>query len=87
MVARLDVLDVSMGVLTDDGAAALLSGQPLSHLSFLDLHHNYLSEAMRTRLTETLEPADVQLNLDSDDADFDEDEEAGTVWRFVAVGE
>ncbi|MEV6560935.1 STM4015 family protein [Nocardia sp. NPDC051756] len=87
VVARLDVLDVSMGVLTDDGAAALLSGQPLSHLSFLDLHHNYLSTAMRERLTQTLEPAGVRLNLDPDDADEDEDEDDGTVWRFVAVGE
>ncbi|WP_433664105.1 STM4015 family protein [Nocardia sp. CA-128927] len=87
VVARLDVLDVSMGVLTDDGAAALLSGQPLSHLTFLDLHHNYLSEAMRTRLTETLEPAGVRLNLDPDDADEEEDEDEGTVWRYVAVSE
>ncbi|MFB8280309.1 STM4015 family protein [Nocardia colli] len=87
VVARLEVLDVSMGVLTDDGAAALLSGQPLSHLSFLDLHHNYLSTAMGERLTQTLEPAGVRLNLDPDDADEDEDEDEGTVWRFVAVSE
>ncbi|MFF3227068.1 STM4015 family protein [Nocardia suismassiliense] len=87
VVARLDVLDVSMGVLTDDGAAALLTGQPLTHLKFLDLHHNYLSAAMRTRLTEALAPAGVKLNLDPDDAYSDEDEDAGTVWRFVAVGE
>ncbi|MFE9581454.1 STM4015 family protein [Nocardia sp. NPDC006044] len=87
VVARLDVLDVSMGVLTDDGAAALLSGQPLSHLSFLDLHHNYLSAEMGTRLTEALEPAGVRLDLDRDDADEEEDEDDGTVWRYVAVGE
>ncbi|WP_327110088.1 STM4015 family protein [Nocardia sp. NBC_01730] len=87
VVARLDSLDVSMGVLTDDGVAALLSGQPLSHLSVLDMHYNYLSDAMRTRLRETLEPAGVRLELDSDDAEEDSDEEDGTVWRFVSVGE
>ncbi|GAB4588893.1 STM4015 family protein [Nocardia sp. IFM 10818] len=85
VVARLEALDVSMGVLTDDGAAALLAGQPLWHLKTLDMHHNYLSEAMRARLRETLEPAGVELNLDTGDAEEDEDEDQ--VWRFVAVGE
>ncbi|MFF3374150.1 STM4015 family protein [Streptomyces sp. NPDC002680] len=86
VVARLEVLDVSMGVLTDDGATALLTGQPLTHLKKLDLHHNYLSEELRTRLLETLEPAGVEVDADPDDADSDEEED-GTVWRFVAVGE
>ncbi|MFF3611430.1 STM4015 family protein [Streptomyces sp. NPDC002580] len=86
VVARLEVLDVSMGVLTDDGVTALLSGQPLTHLKKLDLHHNYLSTALRTRLLETLEPAGVLVDADQDDAESDEEED-GTVWRFVAVGE
>ncbi|WP_329524907.1 STM4015 family protein [Streptomyces sp. NBC_01462] len=86
VVARLEVLDVSMGVLTDDGATALLSGQPLTHLKALDLHHNYLSAAVRSRLLETLEPHGVKVDADQDDADSDEEED-GTVWRFVAVGE
>ncbi|MDT0265166.1 STM4015 family protein [Streptomyces sp. DSM 44915] len=86
VVARLEVLDVSMGVLSDEGAAALLAGQPLTHLSFLNMRHNYLSEKMRARLTDTLEPAGVRLDLDADDADSDEDPD-GTEWRWVAVGE
>ncbi|MFE3542649.1 STM4015 family protein [Nocardia sp. NPDC059177] len=85
VVARLRELDLSMGVLTDDGVAALLGGQPLTHLKSLDLHHNYVSTEIGARLTETLTPAGVALNLDTDDADSDEDGE--TVWRFVAVGE
>ncbi len=85
VVAGLTSLDVSMGVLTDDGAAALLSGQPLTHLEVLDMHYNYLSEAMRARLRETLEPAGVRLDLDADDAEEDSDDD--TVWRFVSVGE
>ncbi|MEV0298785.1 STM4015 family protein [Nocardia sp. NPDC050710] len=87
VVARLEVLDVSMGVLTDDGAAALLTGQPLSHLKSLDMHHNYLTDAMRDRLREVLEPAEVRLDLDPDDAEEDDSDEDGTVWRFVSVGE
>ncbi|WP_200301538.1 STM4015 family protein [Streptomyces adelaidensis] len=86
VVARLDVLDVSMGVLTDDGATALLTGQPLTHLTTLDLHHNYLSPAIRDRLRDSLEAEGVQVDVDADDADSDEDDD-GTVWRFVAVGE
>ncbi|MFJ2610401.1 STM4015 family protein [Streptomyces sp. NPDC091279] len=86
VVARLDVLDLSMGVLTDDGAAALLAGQPLTHLKKLDLHHHYLSEPLQERVRQTLETAGVEVDLDRDDADEDERDD-GTVWRYVAVGE
>ncbi|MFF7389193.1 STM4015 family protein [Streptomyces scabiei] len=86
VVARLDVLDLSMGVLTDDGATALLTGQPLTHLKTLDLHHNYLSAEIRDRLRDSLEAEGVQVDVDADDAEADEEED-GTVWRFVAVGE
>jgi hypothetical protein len=86
VVARLEVLDLSMGTLGDDGAAALLGGQPLTHLKELDLHHNYLSEPLRQRIRETLEAAGVEVDLDPDDADWDEDDD-GTVHRYVSVGE
>ncbi|BBA95630.1 hypothetical protein RVR_562 [Actinacidiphila reveromycinica] len=86
VVARLEELDLSMGVLTDEGAGALLAGQPLTHLARLDLHHHYLSEPMRNRLAETLRPAGVELDLDKDDADEDTESD-GTVWRYVSVGE
>ncbi|MET7292977.1 STM4015 family protein [Streptomyces griseoloalbus] len=86
VVARLDVLDLSMGTLGDDGATALLGGQPLTHLKKLDLHYNYLSEPLRQRMRETLEPAGVEVDLDQDDADWDEDDD-GTVHRYVSVGE
>ncbi|MGC0373103.1 STM4015 family protein [Streptomyces sp. SAI-229] len=84
VVARLEVLDLSMGTLGDDGATALLGGQPLTHLRKLDLHHNYLSEPVRQRMHETLRAAGVEVDLDPDDADEDED---GTVDRYVSVGE
>ncbi|MGW6062759.1 STM4015 family protein [Streptomyces sp. NPDC055189] len=86
VVARLEILDLSMGVLSDEGATALLAGQPLTHLKKLDLHHNFLSGALSTRVREALEPAGVEVDLDPDDADEDEEED-GTVWRYVAVGE
>ncbi|MEU9351331.1 STM4015 family protein [Streptomyces griseoloalbus] len=86
VVARLEVLDLSMGTLGDEGATALLGGQPLTHLKKLDLHHNYLSEPLRQRTRETLAPAGVEVDLDKDDADWDEDDD-GTVHRYVSVGE
>ncbi|MFI8306014.1 STM4015 family protein [Streptomyces sp. NPDC085927] len=87
VVARLDVLDLSMGTLSDEGAVALLGGQPLTHLKKLDLHHNYLSEPVRQRLTETLATAGVEIDLDPDGAEEYEDEDEGTVERYVSVGE
>ncbi|MHC5908309.1 STM4015 family protein [Streptomyces sp. S6] len=86
VVARLESLDLSMGVLTDDGAVALLGGQPLTHLKKLDLHYNYLTDPVRDRIVTTLEPAGVDVDVDQGDADTDEEDD-GTVWRYVAVGE
>ncbi|MFF8946836.1 STM4015 family protein [Streptomyces sp. NPDC014864] len=85
VVARLETLDLSMGVLTDEGATALLGGRPLTHLKRLDLHHNYLSDAVRERFRETLGGAGVTLDLERGYAEEDEDD--GRVWRYVAVGE
>ncbi|MFD0266257.1 STM4015 family protein [Streptomyces sp. NPDC127106] len=85
VVARLDTLDLSMGVLTDEGGAALLGGQPLTHLKKLDLHHNYLSAPLEQRFRDTLEGAGVALALDRGRAY--EDEWDGRTMRFVAVGE
>ncbi|MBT2450183.1 STM4015 family protein [Streptomyces sp. ISL-43] len=85
VVARLETLDLSMGVLTDQGGTALLGGQPLTHLAALDLHHNYFGDPLKQRFRDTLESAGVRLNLDRGNAD--EDEWDGRVWRFVAVGE
>jgi hypothetical protein len=85
VVARLDVLDLSMGTLSDEGAAALLAGQPLTHLSKLDLHHHFIGQELQTRLRETLEPAGVTLDLDDGGAESDEDEDG--VRRYIAVAE
>lgn len=62
VVAGLQVLDLSLGALGDDGAEALLRGQPLGHLTVLDLHHNYFSQAMRDRLRAAWPGVDVDLS-------------------------
>ncbi|WP_063813409.1 STM4015 family protein [Herbidospora daliensis] len=80
IVARLHGLALSMGTLTDEGAEALLSGQPLTHLRRLDLHHHYLSDAMSARLRAALPTVDLDL-----DSQLDPDEDEG--WLYTSVGE
>ncbi|MGW7051506.1 STM4015 family protein [Streptomyces sp. NPDC054887] len=82
VVAALDSLSLSMGTLSDSGAHALLGGQPLTHLSALDLHHHYITDPVRQRLRETLEPHGVRINLEEADH-WDPDDET----RYVAVDE
>ena len=78
VVARLEVLRLSMGALTDRGAEALLSGQPLTHLRELDLHHHFLTEPMVKRLQGAFPGVAVDLSEQEDP----EDE-----WRYVSVDE
>ena len=78
VVARLESLDLALGMLGDDGAAALLAGQPLTHLRRLDLHHHWLSEEMIERLWQAL--PEVDINVDEARLGRDGD-------RFIAVTE
>lgn len=84
VVARLTSLDLSLGVLTDEGVAALLAGQSLSHLSWLDLHHHFVSEDAALQLREALEPAGVEVDLGERAEEY---ENSGVVHRYTAVGE
>lgn len=78
VVARLESLSLAMGILTDDGAEALLSGQPLTHLRELDLHHHFLSETMMER---------VRASLPGVQVDLSEQEKPHDDWRYIAVSE
>jgi hypothetical protein len=82
VVAGLDSLDLSMGTLSDDGGAALLSGQPLTHLRALDLGHHFMSEEMTRRVREALGPHIQDLGLTPARRSEYRPEE-----RYVAVGE
>ncbi|GAB3081910.1 STM4015 family protein [Micromonospora schwarzwaldensis] len=82
VVGRLEVLDLSMGVLGDTGAAALLAGQPLTHLRRLDLHHHFLSEPVAASVVAALPGVEVDV-ADAQTADkYD-----GRYYYFTAVGE
>ena len=77
IVTRLEALDLSLGVLGDEGAAALLAGQSLAHLKSLDLHHHYLSDAMMERLRSALPGVDLDLGEQNTDK----------ARRYIAVAE
>ncbi|RJL24250.1 STM4015 family protein [Bailinhaonella thermotolerans] len=61
VVARLESLSLSMGTLGDEGAEALLSGQPLTHLARLDLSNHYFSEGMAERLRAALPGVELTM--------------------------
>ncbi|SDJ55996.1 STM4015 family protein [Nonomuraea jiangxiensis] len=62
VVARLETLSLAMGTLGDEGAEALLSGQPLTHLGMLDLQHHFLSKATAARVRAALPGVEVNLS-------------------------
>lgn len=78
IVARLESLSLAMGTLTDRGAESLLSGQPLTHLARLDLHHHYLTDRTMDRVRGSLPGVDVNL---------DGQESPDNDWLYVAVSE
>ena len=78
LVERIEMLDLSLGVLTDEGGRALLSlptGGALQHVS---LHYNYLT----SEVTKLLSKLPIKFDL-SKPSHMDDDGE----WRFVAIGE
>ena len=78
VLAQLESLDLSLGTFGDEGAAALLAGQPLGHLRKLNLSHHYVSPEMQTRLRQAW--PDVQIDL--------ADEQTADEWgRYIAVAE
>ncbi|BCY11147.1 STM4015 family protein [Actinoplanes sp. L3-i22] len=62
VVARLTRLDLSLGMLGDLGAEALLAGQPLTHLDRLDLHHHFMTAEMAQRVVDELPGVQVDVS-------------------------
>ncbi len=80
IVEQLDVLDLSLGNLTDDGAGALLDNPALRRLKKIDLHHHYLSPAMEKRLRVALPNVDVSDRQE-------EDKYGDEVYRNISASE
>lgn len=77
VVQRIEVLDMSLGTLSDAGGQALLSLPTGGSLKRLDLHYNFLSRGMAEKLKALPLAVDVSDTQDEDDGEF----------RFVAVSE
>jgi len=78
ILSRIETLDLSLGVLTDEGAKALLKIPRSPTLKKLNLHYNFIGADLIKQLKS------LPLTVDaSKPSNMDEDEE----WRFVAVGE
>jgi uncharacterized protein (TIGR02996 family) len=77
ILPQLEVLDLSMGTLDDEGAAAIVENkEAFAHLSYLDLSDSFLSEAIRGQL------AGVCVNVATSGQKGGPDED-----RYVSVGE
>ncbi|MEE1805937.1 STM4015 family protein [Streptomyces sp. BE133] len=83
VVAQLESLSLAMGTLGDEGAESLLSGQPLTHLTSLDLHHHYISDALVDRLRNLL--GSDRVNGEIHEVEYWDPE--GDDDRYVAVAE
>jgi hypothetical protein len=80
IVRRIEVLDLSLGNLADEGAVALLNGGQLSGLRRLDIHHHYVSDEVLDGLTA------LGIELNTEDRQ-EPDEYGGEIHRYIAVSE
>jgi hypothetical protein len=84
LLSKLEVLNLSMGALTNKGATILLNSKEVKKLKKLDLHHHYCSDDMM----EKLKKLGIEVNLDEqeevDDYDPEEGEEPD---YYISVGE
>lgn len=80
LVPQLEVLDLSMGTLTDAGAEALASAGNLGHLHKLDIHHHFVSKDGIAKL------GSLGIAIDASD-EQEADEYGDETYYFVAVSE
>lgn len=69
ILPQLEVMDISCGILTDEGAQKLLDqADKVGHLQLIDMHYHFLSKSMQHKLQQL--PVKVDL---SDPQKYDED--------------
>ena len=76
----LEVLDMSLGSLSDEGGNALLASEGIKKLQVLDLHWHYLSPKVATRLLKL--PLTVNLTDPQTPDTY-----GGETYRYIAVSE
>lgn len=86
IIEGLDILDLSLGTLSDEGARAIVNNADrFKSLKELDLTYNYISDEWIDKLEEIFDDSTVEILVDRDDAEsyIDDDEE----WRFPYITE
>ncbi len=78
LIQRIETLDLSLGVMTDEGGRALLALPTGGSLQHVSLHYNFLSKEVMKQLSKL----PIKLDLSKPSHMEDEDD-----MRFVAVGE
>jgi hypothetical protein len=81
ILARLEVLDLSLGDLGDDGARALVVSPGVARLKELDIHHHYVSDEL-IRDLQTL-----GIRLDAGDRREPDDWGGGETHRYISASE
>jgi hypothetical protein len=77
IIDQLEELDLSMGTLSDEGAAALLASSKIAGLDSLVLRHHYMTDAVMARFDNFGPTVDTGDQQDDDDPDY----------RYVEVSE
>ena len=80
LLSRLEVLDLSLGDLGDDGALALAASPAVAGLKALDIHHHYVSDEAILKLK------GLGIQLEAGDRQKPE-EWGGEAHRYIAVSE
>ena len=80
IIERIKTLDISLGILTDEGARALIGSEKLGTLEKIDIHHHFIHEEVLAELKSKLRA--LKVKIDASDPQDPNDE-----WRFVAIGE
>lgn len=89
VVNHLEVLDLSLGTLTDEGGEAILTASSLNNLKKLDLTRHYLTNDMMDKLAVFAQQQGFVIEMaEQEEADEYENGD-GTVeyWRYVSIGE
>lgn len=76
LLNQIEILDLSMGTLTDEGAQALVDCPNIKNLKFLNLNHHYMSDAMIEKIQ--------ALGLKVDVGGQEEEDEG---YKYVEVAE
>ena len=77
---RIEILDLSMGTLTDIGAQALLDSPKVRNLKLLNLNHHYMSDEMMSKM----KASGIQVSIEDREDGYEYD---GEISRYVEVGE